>query len=189
MRQPLRHSIVLLFLSTIVASMSFGQSEAESAPSNGVVQSRTNGRTKDVNIGQSIRYRLDGEKRYSKRSTFKGIAGDIAIIGQDSVRIEHLGSIRVRDDQSYDSGKKLAVVSLLLPFVIALVSRWLGLSAIPAIGPIVIVTYILTLLSFLAIPIIIVGLIMMLAASNTFEVKRFWRFKAKKHSTKPDAGS
>ena len=186
MRLPIRLSLVLLSFCLIVPSWSFGQTEAESSASDAFVQSRVNGRTKDVNIGQTIRYRLDGEKRYSKRSVFKGIDGEVAIFGRDTIALDQLESIRPRNDRTFKTGKNLLIAGLIIRGVSVVAAIGLLITVGSGLGFAIVASLILAALSIVGVPLFYTGLIMMLASTRTFQVKSFWKFRARSRNKSPE---
>ncbi len=163
----------------------YGQAEAESAVTDGLVQSRSNGRTKDIEIGSTIKYRLEGDSKFSERYVFGGIIGDAAIIGKDTIDIDKLESIKPRHEKNYRTGKNLFWAGVIIRGISIIAVIAIVLASFSSIGGLILAGLLGLVLNLVGLPLFYTGLIMMLVASRTFDVRRLWKLKAGRTRTRP----
>ncbi len=157
----------------------YAQSEAESASGGLVLSSQKEGIETTVKVGRTIHVKYTTDRRTFPNKQLNGVTPTQVVLSGDTIGIDYIQSVSLRDEHKYSSGRKVLLASLIVTLAFYLVTL-LGVGLLfgnAALGVVFLVlAIILAIPASVAMPAgLIIGLVLMAKASKTYDRARGWK--------------
>jgi hypothetical protein len=179
MRQHTYLSLVLLcILFWGARSIAMAQSEAESASGALILQSPKSSFEHTIPTGSKLAVKYTVDARIFRDLTLDGVLENAVILSGDTVGLDYLDRVVLRDERRFQTGKKLLIASIIITaaFYLSFIGLFaLGFSGSPAYIVLLALVILLGIPASAAMPGgIITGIVLMAIAGRHYRLWREW---------------
>jgi len=182
---------VLVLMLGFQHSAALAQTEAEAASDALVLSSQKEGVETSVKVGRTINVKYTTDPRRFSNKRLDGVTATQVILSGDTIGLEYVQSVSVRNEKKYATGRKVLLASIIVTaacYLAAIVGIGLLFSATAVAAIFLVIATILAIPASVAMPAgFIVGLVLMGKASNTYDRKRGWKISTRVAQTPPQS--
>lgn len=167
----------------------YAQSEAESASDALVLSSQKEGTEQTVKVGSTLHVKYTTDRRTFQDKQLDGVTPTQVVLSGDTIGIDYVQSVTLRNEQKYRTGRKLLLASIIVTlafYLCVLLTAGLLFSSTALALVFLVVAAILAIPASAAMPAgLIIGIVLMAKASKTYDRARGWKIATRVAETPP----